>query len=110
MKRTIENIIAVAEQHGWNVTDEGANNYNFAKHSPLGRDFSFCAQGETAEELYMDIFDYYESYDCSLETYLQLDKKGHGINGAPYDMIDVYNDCEACETMVDDLLYSIQDE
>lgn len=28
----------------------------------------------------------------SYETYIWLDDTGHGRNGAPYDMIDVYND------------------
>lgn len=28
-----------------------------------------------------------------------LDNEGHGTNGTPYDMKDVYEDMEACEEM-----------
>lgn len=37
------------------------------------------------------------------ETYTCLDHSGHGINGAPYDMRDVYNDMEECQDEIEKL-------
>ena len=49
----------------------------------------------------------YDNYDCSYEAYLWLDNTGHGTNGAPYDMKDVYEDMEACEKMIFELWESL---
>ena len=38
----------------------------------------------------------YKDFDCSQETYYWLDDNGHGMNGAPYDVIDIYKDMEWC--------------
>ena len=40
--------------------------------------------------------DYINDFDVSYEAYLWLDDTGHGRNGAPYEMIDVYEDMEEC--------------
>ena len=45
----------------------------------------------------------YADFDCSEETYLWLDSTGHGTNGAPYDMKDLYEDMEACQEMIMEL-------
>lgn len=37
-----------------------------------------------------------------------LDSDGHGINGAPYDMKDVYEDMEACQNMILELYIRIK--
>ena len=37
------------------------------------------------------------------ETYLWLDSDGHGKNGAPYDMKDLYEDMEACREIIYEL-------
>lgn len=42
------------------------------------------------ETLKNDLADYINDFDVSYETYLWLDECGHGKNGAPYDMKDVY--------------------
>lgn len=57
-----------------------------------------------------NIKDYYDNYDCSYEAYLWLDNTGHGTNGAPYDMKDVYEDMEACEEMTFELWKSLSEE
>ena len=36
--------------------------------------------------------------------YLWLDETGHGRNGAPYDMIDIYNDMLECESIIEELI------
>ena len=54
----------------------------------------------------------YESFDVSEEAYLWLDNSGHGKNGAPYDMKDVYEDIEEAKEefgKLADLLLSVAD-
>ena len=49
------------------------------------------------------VAEYYSDFDVSRETYLWLDDTGHGKNGAPYDMIEVYHDMEECEELIQEL-------
>ena len=101
-----ERVIEVAEENGWSVdmtSNDGDNfTYEFRKGSPAGQDFSFCADMEDNDvySLINNIYERYNDYDCSEETYLWLDNTGHGKNGAPYDMKDLYEDMEACEQMM----------
>ena len=55
----------------------------------------------TAADLFVEaIHTEYDGYDVSFEAYLWLDDDGHGKNGAPYDMKDVYEDMEAVKDML----------
>lgn len=103
MKKDIRELIEVAEELGWSITEEGENQYLFSKFSPAGQDFNISVDGEDAEELIDNIYEVYTNFDVSEEAYLWLDETGHGTNGAPYDMRDLYNDMEACEQMILDL-------
>lgn len=102
-------IVEIAEENGWKVdveSNDGDNFfYEFSKYSPAGQDFSFEAEIEdnNVYALLNNIKDYYDNYDCSYEAYLWLDNTGHGTDGAPYDMKEVYEDMEACEEMIFDL-------
>jgi hypothetical protein len=97
-------IEKIAEGLGWDVSwdkyDNGSKYVTFSQYSPAGQDFSFEVNYKTLDEIWNNVFDYYESYDPSYEAYLWLDNSGHGENGAPYEMIDVYNDMKACEEML----------
>lgn len=108
MKKDIEDLIAKAENNGWTVDVDG-NEYTFYQYSPAGQDFSFSVTGETKEELLNEITKYRDDFDCSEEAYLWLDSSGHGTNGAPYDMKDVYEDMAACAEMVLDLIFELQE-
>lgn len=46
------------------------------------------------DEMLEELKSLIDDYDVSYETYLWLDKDGHGKNGAPYDMLDCYRDSE----------------
>lgn len=85
---------------------------NFFKYSPAGQDFSFEEKMEdnNVYALLNDIKNYYNRYDCSYEAYVWLDNTGHGANGAPYDMKDVYEDMEACQKMIFELWKSLSEE
>lgn len=110
MKKDINRMIERAEELGWTVTDEGDsqytdgdNQYMFSKHSPEGQDFSITVEGDNAEDIVDNIYEAYMDFDVSYETYMWLDDTGHGKNGSPYDMRDLYDDMEACEQMILDL-------
>lgn len=88
----------VVERNGDTIVCE------FQKRSPAGQGFSFNIwTDDDGSSLAHDIFEYYENFDVSSEAYLWLDCTGHGMNGAPYDMKDVYEDMEACAEMVKEL-------
>lgn len=116
MKTLNEKIKAVAEKQGFKVdiVDNGDGDYTFvfSKYSPAGQDFYFEADIEENNIQYLleNIYDFYSHYDCSEEAYIWLDDTGHGTNGAPYDMKDVYEDLEACEKYVLDLYNTLIEE
>ena len=104
-----DKIIKVAEENGWSVYIEDETEdyicFDFGKYSPAGQDFHVSAELEDMEiETLMDnLNSRYADFDCSEETYLWLDNTGHGTNGAPYDMKDLYEDMEACQEMIMEL-------
>lgn len=107
--KTIEDLIKVAEQYGWTITKdcytENEQYYLFSKFSPYGQDFNCSIScDENPQTLIDDLARYIDNYDCSYEAYLWLDDSGHGKNGAPYEMCDVYDDMVACKEMMQELL------
>lgn len=105
--KEFDKIIKVAENLGWSVTIE-ENDFNLQKFSPAGQDFNIEITVDNITDFVNAIREKYESFDVSEETYLWLDNTGHGKNGAPYDMRDLYNDMEACLEMMEELLEEIE--
>ena len=116
MNKKIEKIYEIAEREGWKVdsqyVDEEETNicFQFSKYSPAGQDFYFevSVPNEDNEYIVFDyfknaIYKYWEGFDVCYETYIWLDETGHGRNGAPYDMKDLYEDTQACADMIHDL-------
>ena len=93
---------------GWHI-DCSDGTFCFSKYSPAGQDFAFEVEASNLEELADEIKNYYNDYDVCYETYLWLDEWGHGKNGAPYDMKDVYEDMQACEEAVLELYEIIKE-
>ena len=102
MTKEIKKLINVAENLGW-VVNSDKNDFTFSKLSPAGQDFNIEITAENAEKLIDEIKERCNSFDCSEETYLWLDNTGHGVNGAPYDMKDIYEDMEDCAQMIREL-------
>lgn len=95
-------MVTIAESLGWKVDiDEEDNIVEFQKYSTYGQDFSFSVElrGDF-EDFCKEVYNYYDEFDVSCETYQWLDSCGHGTNGAPYDMMDVYNDMQECENNI----------
>ena len=116
MNKKFEKIYEIAEREGWQVdysyTDEKETmvSLSFEKYSPAGRDFYFgvYVRNDEDEDIVFDnlkhaIYKYWEGFDVSYKTYIWLDENGHGRNGAPYDMKDLYEDTQACADMIHDL-------
>lgn len=116
MDKKFEKIYEIAESEGWKVdysyTDEKEKEVilSFEKYSPAGRDFCFevSVPNEEDEDTFYEnvadaIYQYWEDFDVSYETYLWLDDTGHGKNGAPHNMKDLYEDMQACSDMIHDL-------
>lgn len=109
---TKNKIEKIAEELGWTVTwdnNDGTKFVMLSQYSPAGQDFNVELEYENLGEIEDKLREYYDSYDPSYEAYLWLDNYGHGKNGAPYEMIDVYNDMVACKEMIDKLACAIKE-
>ena len=117
-KEIIAKVIEIAEENGFsadiynNREDEEEYYFEFGKCSECGRDFTFSIFFDTLDDISDiadKIYEYYENFDVSYETYMWLDDFGHGINGAPDDMIDAYNDTKQCEGFIEELYNAIHE-
>ena len=102
-------LTEVIEKLDWCIDYNDDGTIYFSKYSPAGQDFGFEVGGTSLEEIAENIYDYYDGYDASYEASLWLDSDGHGKNGAPYDMKDLYEDMEACEQNVLELYNIIKE-
>ncbi len=107
-QKEINKIKATAEELGWSFTVQGSL-LIFENYSPHGLNFSVQIIANNARQVVKELEEYCDDYDCSQEAYFWLDNTGHGINGAPYNMQDVYLDMEACLEMMEDLRNEISD-
>lgn len=98
-KKTLNEVTKIAEALDWTVETD-RNEFELSKYSPAGQDFNLSVTAKNADELIEKLYARYEDFDVSEEAYLWLDDSGHGKNGAPYDMKDLYEDMEACEKMI----------
>lgn len=103
MENWMDKVKQRLEEYDFTVEEETEDIIRIGKFSSAGRDFSFYTEiGETPEELQDNILARYEDFDVSQEAYYWLDDSGHGKNGAPYDMKDVYEDMEECQSFIYD--------
>lgn len=109
-----EEITEIAESLNFNITiseDEDVN-ISFAKTSSYGQDFNFeisVDKDASMIDIWRELQSYQNNFDVSAEAYLWLDESGHGKNGAPFEMIDVYNDMEECKGFVTELADKVFD-
>lgn len=107
--KTIQEILNKIDELGWSV-DEHDDFYEFGKYSPAEQNFRITIYSKESSEDFIDqIYDRYNEFDVSEEAYLWLDETGHGTNGAPYDMKDVYEDMEWCKETILELYEDLKD-
>jgi hypothetical protein len=94
----------------WTMTVNG-NDFEFSTTSPAGMDFIFELHDvETFNDLLDKSNEYLNSYDPSYEAYLWLGNDGHGKNGAPSDMGDLYEDMVSIQEYIEDLVGFLEDD
>lgn len=119
MDKKFEKICRIANSEGWTLdysyTDEKETEimFSFEKYSPAGREYYFEVSVPNVDDETTLLYNvsyaidmYWEYFDVSYETYIWLDENGHGKNGAPRNMKDVYEDTKSCEKMVHELASS----
>lgn len=101
-KKIINKIINISENLGWTIQIED-NVFLFSQYSPARQNFYIEITADNVENLVKTFQEKCAYFDCSEEAYMWLDDSGHGCNGAPYNMKDVYEDMEACLDMMEEL-------
>ena len=117
MDERIKYLLNGIKSLGYSVQHEDGNTYTIGKNSPCGQDCYASIDTENDAELFLEnIREYADDFDVSYEAYLWLDNSGHGVNGAPYDMKDVYEDMEwwrdsliELEDDLQNMLYGLED-
>ena len=95
LNKKVEYLLSVIEKLNYDIQKEDEDFYSIRAFSPCGQDCIASINTENDANLFIaNIKDYADNFDVSYETYLWLDNTGHGTNGAPYDMKDVYEDME----------------
>ena len=110
---TKEKIETIARGLCWKVDwyiSCGNKWVRFSVCSPYGQDFNIELCYINYDQLVDELFTFCKTFDVSYETYIWLDEHGHGKNGAPYELIDVYKDMEACEKMMFALYQALNKE
>lgn len=114
IERIKKEITEIAESLNFNITisEDVDVNISFAKTSSYGQDFNFeisVDKDASMIEIWKGLQSYQNNFDVSAEAYLWLDESGHGKNGAPFEMIDVYKDMEECKGFVTELADNVFD-
>lgn len=103
-------LTGMIEKADYSIDYEDGNIIDFGKYSSAGQDFHFSVDTENNLDYFLhNILERYMDFDVSYEASLWLDETGHGKNGAPYEMNDVYADMEECQQFIMDL-YNIVDK
>ena len=99
-----KSLIDKIEEAGFSVYECEDGDIEFGKYTDVGQDFRFTIDAvDSLDELCEEIRQYYLDYDVSQEAFYWLDDSGHGKNGAPYEMVDVYKDMQQCEEFINEL-------
>ena len=90
-------VKSIVNNLGWNLTINEDNIFAFDRNIGFHRNIGFAIEADKFINLCKKISEIYLNFDASHETYLWLDDRGHGMNGAPYDMSDVYDSIKEYE-------------
>lgn len=107
--KAITKFIKIVEDLNWTVDTSVNDNTIYitvSQYSPAGQDFNSCFEVEvyaSYDDIINAVYDMWQNFDVSQETYIWLDETGHGKNGAPYHLEDILNDMKACDAMLETL-------
>lgn len=109
MNKRVEYLLNEIKRLDYGIQQEDENVYLISNFSPCGQDCNASIDTEDDADLFIDnIRVYVNDFDVSYETYLWLDNTGHGTNGAPYDMKDVYEDMEWWRDSLEELANTLE--
>lgn len=94
----------VFEKKGFKCFAESDTHYRISRKTSADQDWGIeLAVDNDIKKVHENLRSIYNSFDPSEEAYYWLDNTGHGKNGAPYEMIDVYNDMLECKKYINEL-------
>lgn len=109
MNKRLDFLLEEILEHDFDIQQEDGNIYLISNFSPCGQDCNASIDTEDdAEQFVENIREYANDFDVSYETYLWLDDTGHGKNGAPYDMKDVYEDMQWWKNSLEELADTLE--
>lgn len=109
MKKWEDELKRVAKKLGWHFEKDELE-ITLSKDSPAGQDFHVVLEADSMDKLLFLLSERIDYFNVSEETYLWLDNREHGKNGAPSDMRDIYNDMESCVVMMEELYDELYEE
>ena len=100
----------IAKENGWTVLNSSAGYFIFQRFPNECTPFTFSiSEVYDFETLLKRIKSIYNSFDVSEEAYKWIDENGHGLDGAPHDMLDVYWDIQNCEDKMGRMLAELKE-
>ena len=109
MKENFEILTNKIKELDFAIEKDNENLYTISKFSPCGQDCNVTIDTENDVQKFINNLETYaNNFDVSYEASLWLDELGHGKNGAPYDMKDVYEDMEWWKTELKELATELE--
>lgn len=109
MDKKLNFLMEKIKECGFNIQHDDGSDYVISDFSPYGQDCNAYIDTQDDAALFVEnIREYASDFDVSYEAYLWLDSEGHGANGAPYDMRDVYEDMEWWKNRLEDLADTLE--
>ena len=109
INKRLEYILEKTQSLDYKIEQEDGIVYSLRTFSPFGQDCYAEIDSENDADMFINnLRNYADDFDVSYEAYLWLDETGHGKNGAPYDMRDVYEDMEWWKNAMTELAYTLE--
>ena len=102
-------LTEIAEELGWRVTIDEGEYILFERTAPCDVPFSFRITALNPKDVITGVSRAFATFDTSCEAYALLDKRGHGVGTAPYDMRDVYDAVKSHELAIKTLRDHLMD-
>lgn len=105
-----EDLKAKLDEISWSVY-ENEKDIDFSTHSAFGGKVDITIdKGNNLTDLAHNLYEYWDNYDVSYETSLWIGEDGHGKNGAPYDIKELYENMEGVKNLIEKLYFVINDK
>lgn len=102
-------LTEIAEELGWRVTVDEGKYILFERTASCSVPFSFRIMALSPKDVIAGVSRAFAIFDTSCKAYALLDKRGHGIGTAPYDMRDVYDAVKSHELALKTLRDRLRD-